>query len=480
MGRPDEGLLEAGTWQPVKHEHTKSSPYLQILLQFVRPSFISKASARPTKLRRTAYLDGLRGFAALLVYWGHHQLWAHEPHHADRILENAFGYENQYYFATLPGIRTFFSGGHYSVSCFFVISGYVLSAKPLSLIHSSDHLPLGDNVSSALFRRWIRLYLPLIVTTFLMLLLWHVFGVLPNFEPQRTFRDELWRWYVEFKNFSFIFRLGGEPWLSYHFHSWSIPVEMKGSIVIYTAVMAFSRCTHAARLWSELGLIWYFMYVVDGGHYAMFMAGMLLCDLDLLSAANNLPAWMNKLKPYKQYIFIVLFAVSIYLGGCPSYSWDNQFLRKSPGWYYLAKLAPQAAFDYKWFYLFWAAVLLVASVPRIAPLKRFFESRFCQYLGRVSYAFYLFHGPILWTLGDRMYAATGMTRESHALGIPGWVNRFPLPRFGPFGLEPCFVLPHLILLPVTLWVAEIGTTLIDEPSIRVAAWMYQKFTAPEL
>jgi hypothetical protein len=85
----------------------------------------------------------------------------------------------------------------------------------------------------------------------------------------------------------------------------------------------------------------------------------------------------------------------------------------------------------------------------------------------------------MWTLGDRLYAATGMTRESHALGIPQWVNRFPLPRIGPFGLEPCFLMPHLILLPVTLWISELGTTLIDEPSIRIAAWLYRKVTAPD-
>ena len=476
MGRPDEGLLETGTWQAAKPERVpRSSPFVQILTQFIRPAFLSKASgARPTKLRRTSYLDGIRGFAALMVYLGHHQLWAHEALHSDQILENGFGYDRQYYFAAFPGIRTFFIGGHYAVCTFFVISGYVLSAKPLSLIHADDHLALGDNVASALFRRWIRLNLPLIVTTFGMLVMWHGFGVLPNFEPQRTFREEVWHWYCEFKNFSFVFRVGGEPWLSYHFHSWSIPVEMKGSIVVYTAVMAFSRATHTARLWCEVVLIGYFMYIVDGGHFAMFVAGMMLCDLDLLSQKDNQPGWMKVLKPAKKWLAVLGLVLSILLGGCPSYSWDIQFLRDTPGWYYLSKLAPQAVFDYKWFYLFWAAVLLVASVPRIPPLKRFFESKPCQYLGRVSYAFYLFHGPILWTLGDRMYAATGMARESHALGIPGWVGKFPLPRAGPFGLEPAFLLCHVVLLPVTLWLSELGTVLIDEPSIKFAAWCYRK------
>jgi len=480
MGRADEGLLEAGYWEPAKPTPSPSLlTYAQVLFQFVRPSFLSKAGPRSTKLRRTAYLDGLRGFAALLVYFGHHELWAHKAQHADQILENAFGYETRYYMVTLPGVRTFFSGGHLAVSCFFVISGYVLSAKPLALIQSGDRAAFSDNISSALFRRWLRLYLPVICTTFLTFSMWHAFGVLANFQPQRNFRDELWNWYIEFKSFSFIFRLGGEPWLSYNFHVWSIPEEFKGSVVIYTALVSFSKCTRTARLWGETALVYYFMWIVDGAHMSMFMVGMLLCDLDLLAIGDDLPLWLKRLKPYNAYFFPCLFALGILLGGCPAFSWDIQVLRSSPGWRHISFLVPQAVFDYKWFFLFWAATFVVASAPRLPCLKRFFESRFCLYLGRISFAFYLVHGPILWTLGDRLYAATGWTQESHALGIPDWVNKFPLPRWGPFGMEISFLLPHLILLPVTLWMAEIATTLFDEPSIKFSSWIYRKVTKSE-
>ena len=63
------------------------------------------------RLRPTAYLDGMRGFAALLVYFLHNQIWAHGSLHADQIMENGFGYKKQYYFACLPGVRLFFTGG---------------------------------------------------------------------------------------------------------------------------------------------------------------------------------------------------------------------------------------------------------------------------------------------------------------------------------------------------------------------------------
>jgi peptidoglycan/LPS O-acetylase OafA/YrhL len=121
---------------------------------------------------------------------------------------------------------------------------------------------------------------------------------------------------------------------------------------------------------------------------------------------------------------------------------------------------------------------LVASIPRISWLKSFFELRFNQYLGRISYAFYLVHGPILWSLGDRIYAAVGWYKESQATNNPGWINLFPLPKVGPFSLELSFVLPQLILLPLTLWAAEMVTRLIDEPSVNLAQWLYRKTLAP--
>ncbi|KAI9827427.1 MAG: hypothetical protein M1819_006968 [Sarea resinae] len=476
-----DSILDTGHWQKIR-SNLKLSAHTRVAqwgIELVRPAFLTKVWSPQPQLRRTAYLDGLRGFAALLVYWGHHHLWARDQWSADTVFENAFGYDQQYYAACLPGIRTFFSGGHFAVTVFFVISGYVLSTKPLALIYAGEYVKLGDNVGSALFRRWLRLHLPVIATTFLYMTSWHAFNIwTASSEHQSSYRAELWNWYTEFKNFSFVFRSGGEPWFSYDFHVWSIPIEFRGSIVIYTALLAFSRSTRNARLWCEVGLIFYFMYIVDGWFCSMFVAGMLLCDLDLLAANNDLPVFFSRFERRKKTIFNSLFIISIYLGGVPSHSSDIKVLKESPGWYLLSFLTPQAAFDYKWFYLFWASAFLVASIPRIPWLKTFFEARFNQHLGRISFAFYLVHGPVLWILGDRLYSVTGWSRESHAIGIPKWISILPLSKRGPLGLDMAFLAPQLILLPVTLWLAEVATKLIDEPSVKFAQWAYRMTLAP--
>ncbi|KIW15021.1 hypothetical protein PV08_07808 [Exophiala spinifera] len=479
----DDAVLEKGRLE--RQKSRPKLPSLRSVSNTFRPSLTwmgrqasnaGNAIAPAGKLHKTAYLDGLRGFAALMVYCLHHQVWGHAGIGGEFILENVYGWEGQYYFICLPGIRLFFSGGHFAVAIFFVISGYVLSAKPLSLIQSGDTVKLAQNLSSALARRWVRLFVPVFVTSFIWMTSWHVLGIYSSEpiapKPEKNWADELWMWYCAVKNFSFFFQ--GEPWLVYNDHTWSIPMEFRGSIVVYTSLLAFAHSSRRYRLWCEAGLVLYFIYIVDGWFCGLFAMGMLLCDLDLLAQKNQLPRFFYNLQPAKQYIFYTLFLVSLYLGGVPSITNDLQHLRDSPGWYYLSFLKPQAFWDFRWFYRFWAATFLVASLPHISWLKAIFETRICQYLGKVSFGFYLVHGPVLWSLGDRVYAMTGRVRDAHSIVCPEWVNRFAFPSWGPFGLEVNYLLAHLILLPVTLFLAEMVTIFIDEPCVKMLQWAYKK------
>jgi hypothetical protein len=225
--------------------------------------------------------------------------------------------------------------------------------------------------------------------------------------------------------------------------------------------------------------MFYFMHVVDAWYGAAFVFGMFLCELELLATMDELPSFISKLKPWKTPLSYVLLLISAVLSGAPCHALEMEYMRGNPGWYYLSFLTPQAAYDPKWFFLLWAAICFVTAIPRIRWLKAFFELPFNQYLGRISFSLYLVHGPVLWILGDRIYAAVGwdsegMHREAHLEYIPGWVNKFPLPGAGPFGLEPRLWLPQLILLPVTLWLAEIVTESCDEPVVKFAQWMYGK------
>ena len=474
MPSPHEGILDGmGGELPTK----KTLRWLKVFRSVFSISWPEK-SDKP--LRPTAYLDGLRGFAAFLVYWHHHQLFCHAA--TDDALfarfEHAWGWKGHFHFATFPWVRNFFSGGHIAVAVFYVISGYVLTVKPLSLIHAGEHLKVADNLGSAFFRRWFRLFIPIIVTTFLFMTSWHLFDIwLSTNQKEPTYGAELWKWYVEFKNFSFLFK-ENQPWVEVNRHLWSIGLEMRGSVIVYMACLSLMRATTKARLLCQLGLIYYFMYIVDGYYGALFMAGMLQADLDLLARRNDgeFPNFLRVLERYKTFIYYHLLFIGLWLAGVPAFTTNAEDLRENPGWQWAEYLKPQAVFDYKWFYLFWASNMIVASVPRIRWLKRFFETRFCQYLGRISYALYLVHGPIINTLGDRLYSATGWIKPSlyDQKMLAAWINIFPLPKTGPLGLEVSFLVPHIILLPFTIWVADLVTRGVDDPTVRFSQWLYRK------
>lgn len=481
-----EGLLDHGRLEDINLLPTswKPSRAPRINLDLFKPEFLALFSSSTKKaVRSTAWLDGLRGVAALLVYFHHNQLWSHSVK-GNLVFEGAYGYEGRHHFASLPFVRLFFSGGHFAVATFFIISGYVLSFKALSLIQKNQQGSAADNVASALFRRWLRLYLPVIGVTFLLLTFRHATKIKVEMkELKSTYREEFVNWYYTFKNYSFVFGDNPFPFTeTYSPHAWSIPVEFKGSIVVYTSLLAFSRCTKNARLWCETGLIFYFLYIADGWYGALFMAGMLLCDLELLSQNDQLPRFFARLSNFKEFIFFHLLIIGLYLAGVPSIDSPNvdslTLLTKSPGWVWLSYLKPQAVFDAKWFYLFWAAVFVVASIPRLPLLRRFFETRISQYLARVSFALYLVHGLMLWIVGDRLYAATGLVRPAYKDHLPGWVDKFSLPKGGPMGLELAFWVPQLILVPATLYVSEIVTKVIDEPSVKFANWVYKSSMAP--
>lgn len=446
-------------------------------------SIFLKPTTPHDQLRPTSWLDGLRGFAALLVYFHHHQLWVHMADNRSKWFENSFGYEGEYYFAAMHGIRTFFSGGHFAVATFFVISGYVLSVRPMALVHSGNQERFAQSISSGLFRRWIRLFLPTLATTLLWLTSWHAFGWWCRpFEPQPTYFAELAKWYSEVMGYIFLYKgPQGFPWLYWNLHTWTIPFEFKGSLAIYTVISALSMSTRNSRLLMTMLLTFYFLYMVDGWFLAMFLSGMLLCDLDLLAAEQSLPLNLSAIRdPYKRYIFTGLFIISIYFGGVPLAENNKENLKKSPGWRYLSFLKPDATHDHKWFFLFFAAVLLVSAIPRVPWLKRFFNSRVCQYLGRISYSLYLMHGPVIWTLGNSVYLLIGWSKGEADYPYPDYFYKFPISKAGPMGLEPAFWIAQLLLLPATLLVSNFVTVLIDEPSVRFAAWARRKTMGVEV
>ena len=154
----------------------------------------------PAPRHSTAFLDGVRGVAAFFVFIQHYvgsfDLNVHE---------HGFGESGTYYyFASFPFVRIIFNGGNPAVAIFFVLSGYVLSQSPLSLLHKKRRDACKLSLCSALLRRPLRLYIPpfyiSFATAFAMHLPWSIWPQ-TTWAAKETIIAEIQTWIIETTKF---------------------------------------------------------------------------------------------------------------------------------------------------------------------------------------------------------------------------------------------------------------------------------------
>lgn len=440
------------------------------------PSFFKTHGSQKT-IRPTAYLDGLRGLAALLVYITHHIGVAHD---FGSPLFSGFGADGNYYFITIPFLRVIFTGSHFAVPVFFVISGFVLSRGPIKLMHGKDG-NAGSSLASAVFRRAIRLWLPVIGTTFTYMIIRHmgVWADWPKLQP--SFTAELGAYCSELLRFTYVLRIKENIFesiplntFSYNPHTWTVALEVQGSILLFITLLAFSNLSSKSRMLLTTLLALYFN--LQGSWVSFcFLSGAVLAEVDLLN-----PDFLRKPSQSRTVCVYSMLIVGLWLASMPTVELMAQtrtVLAQNPGWATLAVLVPSTYDDIKPYWLSWGAVALMFAISNLPWVRRFFETSFLQYLGKISFAFYLVHGPILQTLAVRLYHITGQRHEAFGAWLARYDNWLPLPQFGPLGLEFSFLACHLILLPITFYCAEIVECVFDAPSVKIARWCYQRLLA---
>ncbi|CAD0084678.1 unnamed protein product [Aureobasidium vineae] len=203
------------------------SPIQNILYPPTEPT--SAVSPRPT-----AWLDGMRGIAALLVFFYHLSYSTHDVY---------TGWSEGYHdYLRLPFIKALYSGPA-MVSLFFVLSGYALSYKPVKQMRSGEYDVLFSGLASSVFRRVVRLYLPCVASTLVIVVLIRLGFYSRTYELATdadrlqgtrehhawrydTTTEQLWIWIRSFSGFMNPFKetgLGKGIYMDGHL--WTIPVE---------------------------------------------------------------------------------------------------------------------------------------------------------------------------------------------------------------------------------------------------------------
>ncbi|MES2787299.1 MAG: acyltransferase [Pseudomonadota bacterium] len=345
-------------------------------------------------LRQTRHrsLDGLRGLGALCVLV-HHFIAAFLPaayFGAKGVNTDAF----QDWLASSPWVV--FYNGSFAVHAFFALSGFVIAQSM-----SPNTVPLTLLVG----RRYLRLGVPMLVSAGLAYVLLKVFGdssraaaqVVGNawlqwyHNPSPTFFQAAWD--AVFNPFRF-----GESNINRVL--WTMRVELFGSIAIYLVYRLVPRQAVVPCLFALLLLTIPARFGL--GAYMGMAGGALLFEAHARGRLEKLRAGF--LGPF-------LIVAGLLLGGRAA---------RDPAethFYVLHQALSVVASSFE-FTLALGAILLLAGVLLTAGAHRFLERRVPQFLGRISFALYLVHIPLMTTLVTSVYLLLPATPARWLLALP--------------------------------------------------------------
>ncbi|KAK3313376.1 acyltransferase 3 [Apodospora peruviana] len=376
--------------------------------------------ARP--LTHTTCLHGLRGLAAVAVFVRHLLIsfWEYPDHGCASASSPELAGNNKICHHLPIPLRILFAGNA-MVSVFFVVSGYLDSIKPLQFIHAHQFEALQAHTASSVLRRGPRLFLPaLAASTLISVAVWlglyewglayrlTFFDSLPPHLLSRHANPftQLAAMLASFRKLFDLFNFKPiNPKVNMHY--WTLPYDLRGTLVRHLAIMSTSRLTPMARMAAILILI-LFCGSYARWELALNLCGLLLCQIDILFQARARTTKDGEKQSWR-WVNTMLIVASLYLCTYPK---ENG--AQTPGYRLLGKLAPTPSSsgwqDYRWWNS-WAAVMLVWGVLHQDSASKFLEGGVPQYLGSISFAVYLLHGPVLhitayeiipmtWTISD--------------------------------------------------------------------------------
>lgn len=362
------------------------------------------------------------------------------------------------------------------VHIFFIISGYVLAYKPLKQIHSQHLSALTTTLSSSVFRRGLRLFLPSIITMLVMAFAVHFDVSDDRFAPSfYTLSDQISHWWQtcwSLTQASWAVNDLGYPQPAYNPALWTIPVEFAQSLILFIAIIGLSRCVTKVRL---LVLTTIIVFCFLGGKLftVEFLGGMLIAEWTLLqdrslftptSSPTLLPKYdseelrqKTKSCPTIRHYAIQTFWMVNVICGLFIASWTNNHQDEVWGIRFLDAHTPEPyAGQRVWFCL--GAFQIVAACTQVKFLQNIFNTSVAQYLGNISYALYLTHNLCLTTLEPRVNPYL-----DHYFGKASSLGRH-LSWIG--GLA--------VYLPVIIFVADVFWRAVDTPTVKFARWLEAK------
>lgn len=336
----------------------------------------------------TAWLNGVRGIAALIVAFVHFIAGEVDPpfraFSAEPMEENRRIYQ-------LPPFRILFAD-QAMVALFFVVSAYSISIAPLKARETASRGTFLNRLASSVFRRPIRLYVPVTVLElishaayFLGLYKW---STLPD-EKLDSFGDHV----VHFGGYMLHLMNPFIPVkIALNIQVWTIPAEFKGSCFVFLTLIATANLRPLARLSSiffvALLAVWHLNWLLF-----TFLSGLAIAEIQLMQDMRQ-PDAATSTKPAKKSgkkINGFLFILGFYLLCIPEhpaeYPWGYEYGFLGA----LGSALPEAQERKAQMWRSIGGVMCMFATSRSSMLQAPFNTAIAQYLGKISFGLYLVH-----------------------------------------------------------------------------------------
>ena len=317
------------------------------------------------KVHRLVFLDGIRGWAALIVVLSH-------------IMFQFLGKTNEVYnHLTL----SFFVNGSFAVYVFFVLSGFALTIKFIEK-------PGYYSVAQAACSRYFRLSIPIFVVSVLAYLLLK-FGLFFNKEAAIPAKSIDWlgwqynfeatiRSLFEFSFYKVFFKY--DELTGYNSSLWTMPIEWIGSILMYFIIAVFISEKDKKVYWLPIFLIGLYFFRFNPPLLS-FVLGYFLAELYHRYRDN-----------------------------------DNRLINiAATGLFFLPVLIIALDAPKRGRYTALLAMILVGSVMFSKPLKKIFSSRLSEFMGQISFPLYLIHILVICSFSSYLFLVLPEQGYSHLM-----------------------------------------------------------------
>ena len=327
-----------------------------------------------SEVTRKPYLDGLRGVAAVMVFFAHLTIAlmpafvTFSPGETHSTLDVAIG---------LSPLALVWAG-NFAVCIFFVLSGFVLA----------DFCSLSKiSFPAKMVRRYFRLALPMLITSAFAWLIM-VLGLYKNFDAAVEVTRSGWlsMWYRAFepnllgmaKEALYGAFVDGRA--NYNSNLWTMQIELIGSTYVFLLHTLFRN--KALRIIAALVFYW----LNHKNYYSLFAIGAVLFDLDGL--LSHLTATVLPTARLRECVMVFLFALGAFCGAFPYVQ---------PGMTAVWHAWLWKSTDANVWHMIGAQILIFALL-RSTLMQRVMGGSTARYLGRLSFVLYLIHIPIICSL----------------------------------------------------------------------------------